>query len=174
MRFTNFLADNMQIHIRTGGQQQGPFTIEQINQTLEKGALSADSTLACYDGCADWIPLKDVPGVKILSTHSYASSPPSPPPLAQPPAQGDATGGVIPYKNVHALTAYYLGIFGLIPIIGVLLAIPAVSLGISGLKKHKANPIIKGSIHAWIGIILGAISIGYNTPLIFNLFLRSR
>jgi len=162
----------MQIHIHTGGQQQGPFTIEQINQTLRKGALSADSTLAWYDGCADWIPLKDVPGVTI-STHSYASSPP-PPPLAPPPKQGDATGGIIPYKNPHALTAYYLGICGLCPVIGVLLAIPAVILGISGLKKHKKDPIIKGSIHAWIGIILGGISIGCHALVIFFSIVVSR
>ena len=29
--------------------------------------------------------------------------------------EGDATGGVIPYKNVPALVAYYLGVFSLIP-----------------------------------------------------------
>ena len=85
--------------------------------------------------------------------------PPPPPPPLPPPNQGDATGGIIPYKNPHALTAYYLGIFGLVPAIGFFLAIPALILGISGLKKRKRNPIIKGSIHAWIGIVLGALSI---------------
>ena len=45
--------------------------------------------------------------------------------------QGDATGGVIPYKNGQALAAYYLGIFSM-------------------------NPSV-GSVHAWIGIIMGGI-----------------
>ena len=51
-------------------------------------------------------------------------------PLVQAPAghpveQGDATGGIIPYKNGPALMAYYLGIFSLIPCLGLVLAIPA-------------------------------------------------
>ena len=32
--------------------------------------------------------------------------------------QADATGGVIPYENPRALTAYYLAVFALIPCIG--------------------------------------------------------
>jgi len=71
--------------------------------------------------------------------------------------QGDATGGIIPYKNGPALIAYYLGIFSLLPVIGLVLAIPAVILGIMGLKKRSANPVIKGAAHAWIGIIMGGI-----------------
>lgn len=70
---------------------------------------------------------------------------------------GDATGGLIPYKNPYALTAYYLSIFGLFPCLGIVLSIPAVVLGIMGLNARKANPAIKGSVHAWIGICLGGI-----------------
>jgi len=70
--------------------------------------------------------------------------------------EGDATGGVIPYKNPKALIAYYLGI-------GALLFFPlgfaSVILGFMGLAERKRNPVIKGSAHAWIGIVLGAISI---------------
>ncbi|CAN5442052.1 hypothetical protein BH09VER1_BH09VER1_46710 [soil metagenome] len=87
---------------------------------------------------------------------------PTPPPVPVV-TEGDATGGVIPYKNPQALLAYYLGIFGLFPLVGLLLAIPAIVLGVIGLKKRKANPIIKGSVHAWIGIVLGAVSTIYNS-----------
>jgi hypothetical protein len=55
----------MQIHISIGGQVQGPFTIEQINQGLEEGRWSINSTIAWYKGCSGWMPLKDVPGVKV-------------------------------------------------------------------------------------------------------------
>jgi hypothetical protein len=55
----------MQIYISIGGQVQGPFTIEQINQGLEEGRWSINSTIAWYKGCSGWIPLKDVPGVKV-------------------------------------------------------------------------------------------------------------
>jgi len=71
--------------------------------------------------------------------------------------QGDATGGVIPYKNVPALIAYYLGIFSLLPCIGIVLGPPAVILGIIGLVKKKQNPAVKGTLHAIIGIVLGGI-----------------
>ncbi len=80
-----------------------------------------------------------------------------------PDQQGDATGGLIPYKNPKALLAYYLGILGLLPIIGLPLSVAAVVLGILGLKARKQNPIIKGSVHAWIGIVLGMVATLYNT-----------
>jgi hypothetical protein len=70
-------------------------------------------------------------------------------------AQGDATGGLIPYKNGPALTSYYLGVASLIPCLGILAAIPALILGFKGLKKVKAQPWVRGTAHAWVGIILG-------------------
>ena len=75
--------------------------------------------------------------------------------------QGDSTGGVIPYKNPPALIAYYCGVFSLIPFIGLLVGTPGIILGIVGLYRRRANPSIKGAVHAWIGIILG----GFTTML---------
>jgi hypothetical protein len=72
-------------------------------------------------------------------------------------SDGDATGGIIPYKNMPALIAYYLGLFSLFPCLGLFLAIPAFVLGIMGLRKRKENPAVKGSVHAWIGIVMGGI-----------------
>ena len=71
--------------------------------------------------------------------------------------QGDATGGIIPYKNPPALAAYYCAVFSLVPILGLVLGIPAIVLGVLGLRKRKTNPVIKGTAHAWIGIILGGL-----------------
>ncbi|MEJ2367728.1 MAG: DUF4190 domain-containing protein [Acidobacteriota bacterium] len=70
--------------------------------------------------------------------------------------KGDATGGVIPHKNWPALVAYYLGLFAVIPMLGILLGIAAFILGIAGLRKRKQHPAVKGAVHAWIGIICGA------------------
>jgi hypothetical protein len=69
--------------------------------------------------------------------------------------QGDGTGGVIPYKNPKALIAYYFGILSGLPFIGLPFGIAAFVLGIMGLRDRKRNPIIKGSIHAGIGIGCG-------------------
>lgn len=80
-------------------------------------------------------------------------------PQPQPSGEGDSTGGVIPYKNPHALTAYYLGIGFLICCITPLpLGLIPLVLGIMGLHKRAQNPVIKGSVHAWIGIVLGGFS----------------
>lgn len=70
---------------------------------------------------------------------------------------GDGTGGLIPYKNPAALAAYYLGIFGMCPILGIFASIPAFVLGIIGLRRRANNPAIKGSVHAWFGIVVGGI-----------------
>jgi hypothetical protein len=67
--------------------------------------------------------------------------------------EGDSTGGVIPYKNVPALFAYYLGVFSIIPCFPV--GIAAVILGIKGLKVAREKPQVRGQVHAWIGIVAG-------------------
>lgn len=78
--------------------------------------------------------------------------------MPQQPGQGDATGGVIPYKNMPALIGYYCAIFSLIPCVGLPLGIAAVVLGILGLSKKKKQPQVKGTAHAMVGIILGGIT----------------
>ena len=71
--------------------------------------------------------------------------------------EGDSTGGVIPYKNPKALFAYYLGIVSGLPFIGLPFGIAAFVLGIMGLRDRNRNPVIKGSVHAWIGIGCGGL-----------------
>lgn len=70
-------------------------------------------------------------------------------------AEGDATGGVIPYKNVPALIAYYCGVFSIIPCF--VLGWVAFVMGIIGLRKANREPHVKGKVHAWIGIIAGLL-----------------
>ncbi len=72
--------------------------------------------------------------------------------------QGDATGGLIPYKNVTALLAYYCGVFALIPGIGLLLGPIGIVLGFLGLKHKKKHPESKGTGHAITGIVLGTLA----------------
>jgi hypothetical protein len=64
---------------------------------------------------------------------------------------------LIPYKNGQALAAYYCGIFGLIPCVGLVLGPAALVLGVLGLRKAKANPRAKGGGHAIAGIVLGSL-----------------
>ena len=85
------------------------------------------------------------------------------PRAAAPPPQGPATGGdggvgrLIPYKNGPALAAYYCGVFGLIPCLGLPLALAAVILGFMGRARAAEHPETHGTTHAWVGIVLGAL-----------------
>lgn len=69
--------------------------------------------------------------------------------------EGDTTGGIIPYKNPHALLAYYIGLFSILPILGLAMAPAAVVLGRKGLKYARQHPVVKGQAHAWIGLVCG-------------------
>ena len=70
-----------------------------------------------------------------------------------PQEEGDATGGVIPYRNVPALLAYYCAVFSLLPCFPI--GIAAVILGVIGLKRVNERPAVRGRVHAWIGIAVG-------------------
>jgi hypothetical protein len=73
------------------------------------------------------------------------------------PVEGDRTGGIVPYKNPNALMAYYAAVFALIPGLGLVLGPVALYLGLAGLRYFKQYPVVKGAVHAWIGIIGGAV-----------------
>jgi len=92
---------------------------------------------------------------------SPAAPPAAPPPAAPAPGQYppgyNPTGGLIPYRNTPALISYYMGIFSIIPLVGIPLGIIAVVLGIRGLKKANRDPSVKGKVHAWVGIIVGGL-----------------
>lgn len=70
---------------------------------------------------------------------------------------------LIPYTNPRALTAYYCGVFALIPVVGLVLGPIALVLGILGLLFVNANPTAKGTGHAIAGIVLGTITLLFNS-----------
>ncbi|MCW5756125.1 MAG: hypothetical protein KIT54_02710 [Phycisphaeraceae bacterium] len=84
----------------------------------------------------------------------------------------DATGGVIPYKNPAALIGYYLGVFGLVPALGVPLALAAVILGTIGLVRRKKGLAIGGLFHGIIAIVLGLLSLGYHIAFVAFIYVN--
>ncbi len=72
-------------------------------------------------------------------------------------AAGSPVTAVIPVKNAAALSAYYCAIFSLIPCLGLLLGPAGFYFGRKGLKAAQADPRIKGTVHARIGIWLGGL-----------------
>ncbi|HIJ64832.1 MAG TPA: hypothetical protein HPP77_02690 [Candidatus Hydrogenedentes bacterium] len=91
------------------------------------------------------------------------------PPVVPPPLGGGAQPGahtsgadealatIVPYRNPYGLTAYYLGIFSIIPCLGLFLGITGLALGIAGVVYAKRHPEAKGKVHAWIGILVGGL-----------------
>lgn len=88
--------------------------------------------------------------------------------------EGDATGGLIPYKNPQALIAYYLGVFSLIPCAGMLLGPAALLLGILGLNYKRSHPTSGGTAHAIVGIVVGSLTSLAHLVVIFLFFVASR
>lgn len=80
----------------------------------------------------------------------------SPATAAATPAASSGIDVIIPYKNAAALTAYYLGIFSIV--CGLALGVPALILGIIGLKHAERHPEAQGKVHAWVGIVLGSLT----------------
>ena len=95
---------------------------------------------------------------------------------------GDATGGIVPYKNPLALAGYYFGVFSLLPIafyavamlrrdtdyakpllivwvLGILLAPAAIVFGLFGLRWAGMYPTAKGKGHALTALVLGGLAL---------------
>jgi Zn finger protein HypA/HybF involved in hydrogenase expression len=64
---------------------------------------------------------------------------------------------LIPSRNPAALWAYYLGIFSFIPVVGLALGIAAFIFGLKGLAAQRRDPSVRGGVHAWIGVLAGAL-----------------
>jgi hypothetical protein len=72
--------------------------------------------------------------------------------------EGDATGGLIPYKNPKALIGYYCGVFSLIPVLGLILGPTAIVLGLLGMSFARRHPTASGTGHAVVALVLGGLS----------------
>jgi hypothetical protein len=140
----------MHYTIQRQNESFGPYTIEQIRAYFQQGSLLV-TDLA-------WAQGSQAPVTVATLLQS---------------AQSDSTGGVIPYKNPSALTSYYLGVASLIPCLGLITGIIALVLGIKGLKRAKAEPWVRGKVHAWVGIILGGGMLLANLAGIVMIFMAS-
>jgi hypothetical protein len=71
----------------------------------------------------------------------------------------DTVEAIIPYRNPRALAAYYCGVFGLVPLAGLLLGPAALGLGFVGFRHSRHYPDSGGTRHAVAGIVLGTLDI---------------
>ena len=57
-------GDTMLIHLcKPGGQQEGPYTLEQIKQDLAASKYRETDYWAWHEGLPEWVPLYMIPGV---------------------------------------------------------------------------------------------------------------
>ncbi|MGA9451987.1 MAG: GYF domain-containing protein [Verrucomicrobiia bacterium] len=143
------------------GHEYGPVSAEQVKKWIAENRVEK-KTPVIPEGAPDWVFLQSLPEFAAAFGSPPAVQPPAsrPPPIpssARAPKSTDGLNAIIPYKNARALAAYYLGVFSVIPPLGALLGIPALVMGISGLRFRRQNPEAGGSVHAWIGIVLGGL-----------------
>ena len=63
--------------------------------------------------------------------------------------------------------AYCLGVVSVLPPFGAFLGIPALILGIAGLRYQRRHPETNGGFHAWMGVVLGGVfSLVYLTLIV--------
>jgi hypothetical protein len=128
--------------------------------------MTRRNVVAAFAGIAAPVEAFDAPIVPPMSegafdfNNPYASPRTTAAPLAADPPPGSIDSVVdrmIPAKNGPALASYYLGLFSLLPLFGFPLGVAAVYLGIKGLRNVRANPEVRGGVHAWIGVICGGL-----------------
>ena len=141
--------------IGADGQPRGPIDAATLTRWITEGRANGQ-TQTCPDGGSEWKPLAYYP--EFATALSQAPSN-----VSAHTSEGDATGGLIPYKNKHALIGYYMAFGGLIlmcvPVLGLFYSIGTLIIGIKGLKNAKENPAVKGKVHCWIAIIGGFLEL---------------
>jgi len=149
-----------------GGQEFGPAGPDLLRQWAREGRIPIHALIITRDGA---------PGV-VAWQHPVIGGILAAPPTAQGPLgvpDGDATGGLIPYKNPKALLGYYTAIASLaamlLPGAGLLVSIAAIVLGLLGLKAVRAQPRLRGEAHAQVAILLGTLTMLLNVAITIGL-----
>jgi hypothetical protein len=159
------------------GNEYGPVSAEQVKKWIAENRVEK-KTPVIPEGGADWVFLGSLPEFAA----DFALPPSVPPPKSAPPVplpaaapktadrpeddkpekQGEQDVTHDPRENSRAWMAYCLGVISVVPPFGALVGIPALILGILGLRFLRRNPEVGGRFHAWMGIILGGVfGLGY-------------
>ena len=133
------------------GTRFGPASLDQLKEWAQGGRID-NSTLVFSDDGGPGTPAEHFPP---LQGHISSSN--------------DAMATIVPWRNKCALIGYYLGIFGLIPILGVPLAMGGIILGGLGIRHWKNNHRSHGLVHSIVAIVCGCIGLGISLLLILTI-----
>ena len=128
----------MQIFVNANGQQQGPYSPEEVQDALSRGSLSPDD-LCWHEGLSQWQP--------IASVLASAQRPPDPPTPAPASAKTDPL----------SIWSLVLGILSWV-CFSILAGIPAIICGHLSLRRLKKNALLQGKGMAIAGLVLGYAS----------------
>ena len=106
------------------------------------------------------------PGVSLCARCSNLLAVPGTQAASPPPTYHDPMAAIIPTKNAPALTAYYLGLFSILPLLGLPMGLIAVIQGSKGWRMAKETPQISGKAHAGIGIGCGSVGLLFNLAIV--------
>ena len=155
--------------IGADGQPRGPIEAATLTRWITEGRANGQ-TQTCPDGGSEWKPLAYFPEFATALTQA----PPAPPNISAHASQGDATGGLIPYKNVPALVGYYMSVFGLlvmfVPVLGIIYSLVVIALGVFGLVTVKKNPQKRGTAHCVVAVVLGLLAMAVCGFITFKVF----
>jgi hypothetical protein len=77
-----------------------------------------------------------------------------PPPRPQAPSALDR---IIPTSNPSALKGYYIGLFSIMPVLGLIMGPAGIWLGVRGLRAIRETPGLPGKGHAITAIVGGIL-----------------
>lgn len=171
-------------HVRFAtGEQFGPATMDTLEAWAREGRIPPSASLVPVGdhGSDDGAPPRQPIPVKSLHTLAQIIDPalavresssaaagrsPGATGASAPPTEFDPAttaepdspiSTLIPYRNPLALAAYYVSVFALIPLVGMILAPIAIALGIAGLVARRRMPQRRGAAHAWVAITLSLL-----------------
>lgn len=130
------------------GAEFGPATVDQLKAWAHEGRISGTTMLATDDGSPS-IPARNF---SELDGHLNTGN--------------ERVATIIPWRNKCALIGYYLGIFGLIPVLGAPLSLGGIVLGILGIRHWKRNHRSHGLAHSIVAIACGIIGLGLTTLIL--------
>ncbi len=126
----------MEIFVHKKGQQQGPYNIEQLQESVSNGAFSTDD-LCWHSGLEGWHPISSIlPEISPLS-----GSAPNLETKTEP----------------LSIWSLVLGILSWL-CFSILAGIPAIICGHLSLRRLKKNTSLRGKSMAIAGLVLGYIS----------------
>ena len=145
------MTDETKYHVKlSDGRQFGPADMAMLVNWAKEGRIPQDAMLVPDDGREPFAAVEE----DAIKPHILA-----PPTVASGiiPNKDEEGPALVPYKNPAALVGLCIGICSFIPAIGIILGPAAIILGIKGLITVRKHPLRKGTVHAWIAIILGLI-----------------